>query len=384
VKRVAVTTRRRVLFVDDFVPRAGWGAGYPRSALIIRALARCSDEVELCPMMQRSLPPAASETFAANVRALAAHGAAALGAALRAGGDLLWVGRPHNLAKVFEIHRRRPSLLSGWRIVYDAEAVFASRTIGARALNGTAMTEVQSQRLLRKELQPTEIAHAIVSVSASEQRLIEEVTGRKPSLISLAAETSPTPTPFAQRRDLLFLGALWDDSAPNADSVRFFVERVMPIIAQHSDIGLRIAGSGSDRADWLGSMAGPRIGIEGPVADLAGLFDHVRVFVAPTRYGAGIPLKVVDAARHGVPVVATGLLAAQLGWRDGVELLVGNTAEAIAEACIALYEDERLWERLRSAALAAVRRDFDPAAFDAAVAREAWDGAVQNAAPHTP
>ena len=129
MKRVAVTTRRRVLFVDDFVPRAGWGAGYPRSALIIRALARCSDEVELCPMMQRSLPPAASETFAANVRALAAHGAAALGAALRAGGDLLWVGRPHNLAKVFEIHRRRPSLLSGWRIVYDAEAVFASRTI---------------------------------------------------------------------------------------------------------------------------------------------------------------------------------------------------------------------------------------------------------------
>ena len=123
-------------------------------------------------------------------------------------------------------------MLAGWRIVYDAEAVFASRTIGARTLNGTAMTEVQSQRLLRKELQPTEIAHAIVSVSASEQRLIEEVTGRKPSLIALAAETSPTPAPFAQRRDLLFLGALWDDSAPNADSVRFFVEQVMPIVVE--------------------------------------------------------------------------------------------------------------------------------------------------------
>jgi len=329
-------------------------------------------------MMERSLPPAEPETFAANVRVLAAHGAATLGATLAAGGDLLWVGRPHNLAKVFEIHRRRPSLLSGWRIVYDAEAVFASRTIGARALNGTPMTQVQSERLLRKELQPTEVAHAIVSVSPSEQRLIEEVTGRKPALISLAAEPSPTAAPFAPRRDLLFLGALWDDSAPNADSVRFFIDRVMPIIARRSDVGLRVAGSGSDRADWLRSMAGPRIGIEGPVANLAGLFDRVRVFVAPTRYGAGIPLKVVDAARHGVPVVATGLIAAQLGWRDGGELLVGNTPEAMAEACIALHDDERLWERVRSGALVAVRRDFDPATFDAAVAREAWNGAPEN------
>jgi hypothetical protein len=378
-----VTTRRRVLVVDDVVPRAGWGAGYPRSAQIIGALARCSDEVEVCPMMERSLPPAASETFAPNVRALAAHGVAALGATLRARRGqlgLLWVGRPHNLAEVFSMYRVRPSFLSGVRIVYDAEAVFASRTIGARALNGTPMTQIQSQRLLRKELRPTEVAHAIVTVSASEQRLIEEVTGRKPSLIGLAAEALPTAASFAQRRDLLFLGALWEDSAPNADSVRFFIARVMPIIVQRSDIGLCIAGSGSDRAAWLGSMAGPRIGIEGPVADLAGLFDRVRVFVAPTRYGAGIPHKVVDAARHGVPVVATGLIAAQLGWRDGDELLVGDTPEAMAEACLALYHDQELWERLRSGALAAVRRDFDPAAFDAAVAREAWNGALENAA----
>lgn len=243
------------------------------------------------------------------------------------------------------------------------------------------MTEVQSQRVLRKELRATEVAHAIVTVSASEQRLIEEVTGRKPSLIGLAAEALPTAAPFAQRRDLLFLGALWEGSAPNADSVRFFIERVMPIIAQRSDIGLRIAGSGSDRAAWLGPMAGPRIGIEGPVANLAELFDRVRVFVAPTRYGAGIPLKVVDAARYGVPVVATGLIAAQLGWRDGDELLVGDTPEAMAEACIALYQDQRLWERLRSSALAAVRRDFDPAAFDAAVAREAWNGVLADVSP---
>jgi glycosyltransferase involved in cell wall biosynthesis len=152
----------------------------------------------------------------------------------------------------------------------------------------------------------------------------------------------------------------------------------MPIIAQRSDIGLRVAGSGSDRAEWLSSIAGQRIRIEGPVENLAEQFNRVRVFVAPTRFGAGIAHKVVDAARHGVPVVATGLIASQLRWRDGVELLVRDTPEEMAEACIALYHDEPLWERLRSGALAAVRRDFDPAAFDAAVAREAWNGALED------
>jgi hypothetical protein len=341
-------------------------------------LARCSDEVEICPMMERSLPPAASEIFAANVRALAAHGAAALGATLAGGRGLLWVGRPHNLATVFAMHRLRPSFFSGWRIVYDAEAVFASRTMGAMALNGTPMAQFQRRRLLRQELQPTEIAHAIVAVSASEQQLIREVTGRVPALVSLGAEPAPTAAPFAERRDLLFLGALWSDSSPNADSVRFFINRVMPIIAQRSDVGLRVAGSGSDRAEWLRSIAGQRIRIEGPVENLAELFNRARVFVAPTRFGAGIAHKVVVAARHGVPVVATGLIASQLAWRDGVELLVGDTPEEMAQACIELYHDEPLWERLRSGALAAVRRDFDPAAFDAAVAREAWNGALED------
>ena len=368
-----MTAPRRALVVDDLVPHAAWGAGYPRSAQVIHALARCSDKVELCPMLQRSLPPAASETFAAHVRPVVGHGMAALLATLKSGQPgLLWVGRPHNLAKVFRIQRLRPAFFAGLRIVYDAEAVFASRVIGAMALSGTPLTQFQSRRLLRKELQPTGIAHAIVAVSASEQRLIREFTGRNASLISLAAELAPTAASFAQRRDLLFLGALWDESAPNADGVRFFINNVMPMIANRTDVCLRVAGSGSDRAEWLRSIAGPRIEIEGPVANLAELFDRARVFVAPTRYGAGIPLKVVDAARHGVPVVGTTLIAAQLGWRDGHELLVADTPDAMAEACVALYQDERLWERLRSGSLAAVRRDFDPAAFDAAVAREAW------------
>ncbi|HTS23803.1 MAG TPA: glycosyltransferase family 4 protein [Casimicrobiaceae bacterium] len=377
-------THRRAIVVDDVVPRAGWGAGYPRSAQIVQALSRCSDDVTLCPMMERSLPPAPAESFAGNVALSGDVGQLALRSALatrRGEPGLLWIGRPHNLAWVVGMHRTLPALFSKLRMVYDAEAVFACRDISALKLAGTPLSEVQSRRLLRKELQPAELAHAIVTVSAIEQKLVRDVIGRAAALIGLAAQPEPTTTPFAERRGLLFFGALWDEAAPNADSVRFFVERVLPRVAQRIDARLRIAGSGSDRAAWLAAIAGAGVDIEGPVADLAALFGQARVFVAPTRYGAGIPLKVVDAARHGVPVVATTLIAEQLRWQHGRELLVADDADAMAQACVDLHQDERLWERLRSAALDAVKRDFDPAAFDAAVAGVAWGQAPALAAP---
>jgi len=366
---------RCALVVDDVIPRSGWGSGYPRSAQIVRALARCSDEVDVCALQENPGPDAAADSFPSNVRSVAGYGYEAFQSALRAVNGrlgLLWIGRPHNLAKVFLAHQMWPRLFAGVRIVYDAEAVSASRTIMERDLGGQPMTRLQRRVLLRDELRPTEIAHAIVCVSQLEQQLIRDVTGRTPAIVAAAAEIAETPASFSDRRDFVFLGALWNSQSPNADSVRFFVECVLPIIVRRSDAKLRIAGSGSDQAAWLRSIAGQRVEIAGPIDDLAELFGQARVFVAPTRYAGGIPQKVIDAARHGVPVAGTGLIAAQLGWRDGQELRVADEPALMAEACLALYEDQGLWKRIRSTALAAVRRDFDPAAFDAAVALAAW------------
>jgi len=85
----------------------------------------------------------------------------------------------------------------------------------------------------------------------------------------------------------------------------------------------------------------------------------------PTRYAAGIPHKAHEAAAHGLPMVATPLIAAQLGWHD--ELLVGDGAANFAAACLRLHRDAVLWQALRESALRAVERDCSPAAFDATV-----------------
>ena len=90
--------------------------------------------------------------------------------------------------------------------------------------------------------------------------------------------------------------------------------------------------------------------------------------MAPTRFAAGIPLKVYDAAAHGLPTVVTSVLARSVGWQHECETLVADTPQAFADACQRLHDDAGLWERIRGAALDAVKRDCRPETFDKAIA----------------
>ncbi len=72
------------------------------------------------------------------------------------------------------------------------------------------------------------------------------------------------------------------------------------------------------------------------------LYRQCRVFIAPTRFAAGIPHKVQEAAAHGVPAVVTPLLARQLGWRHEQEVLVAENPQDFAAQCLRLYRDAEL------------------------------------------
>jgi O-antigen biosynthesis protein len=94
------------------------------------------------------------------------------------------------------------------------------------------------------------------------------------------------------------------------------------------------------------------------------MYDTAKIFIAPSRFAAGIPLKILDAAAHGIPIVATSLLGHQLGWTNGEELLLADNAEDFAESCIKLYNDPVLWQKLRENALNRVAQDCSQESFD--------------------
>jgi hypothetical protein len=81
-----------------------------------------------------------------------------------------------------------------------------------------------------------------------------------------------------------------------------------------------------------------------------------------------------------VPIVCTTLLADQLGWTPGIELLAADTTAEFASATTALYTDAAVWHRVRDAALTRVAREYGAEVFRAAL-RDALAHAAPDVTP---
>ena len=164
----------------------------------------------------------------------------------------------------------------------------------------------------------------------------------------------------------------------------WFLEEIFPRIRATlgRDIPLTIAGiNKSERIAQLAQLGGPGIRITGHLDDLTELYDSARVFVAPTRYAAGIPHKIHEAVSRGIPVVATPLLASQLEWTKDSPILIGADAQSFAAKCVQLYSDRKLWEALRDAGLARINTECSDETFQQCVAaatarsdKKCWSG----------
>ncbi len=360
------SSQRRLLIVEDQVPYADLGAGYPRALDLIGAARAAGWFVTLYPTVypDADYATAYAAGLPPEVEIAAERGAAGLAAFMherRGYYDAVIVSRPHNM-KVFKaaLAEMRPFIPPG-RLIYDAEAIFAAR-------DGAGLPQAESRAALRAETALAKRAAAVLAVSEAEAAQFRAAGVARVRVLGHAVEARPTAPGFAARRDLLFVGALDEDHSPNADSLRFFVDEVAPQLDGLIGKDWTLWVAGRNGAAGVQSLAGDRVRLLGRVADLSDLYAKARLFIAPTRFAAGIPMKVHEAAARGLPVVATSLLARQLGWADGDALLVADDAAAFAEACARLYADPQLWARIRSGGLAAVERDCSPARFRATVA----------------
>jgi GT2 family glycosyltransferase len=363
---------QRLLLIDDRVPNLALGSGYPRARRLVQTLADAGWVVTLYPLAVPAVTFAeAYRALPATVEIVAGAGGAALPDFLRerlAFFHAAIVSRPHNAA----VFARACAIVPAFRstpLLYDAEALFAARDLLQADLHGDRVGRVVAERAIATEVALARDADLVLAVGEHEAERFRAADCRDVRLLAHAVTADPGGE--GGRAGLLFIGALDDDASPNVDSVVWFVREVMPRLDARFGDAWTLDLIGSATASRLRPLASARVRFLGRLDDVDSYYARARIFIAPTRYAAGIPLKVLEAAAKGVPVVATSLLARQLAWLPGSELLVADDAEAFAAACEQLLRDDALWRRLRAAALAAVQRDADPARF-----RDALLGAV--------
>jgi O-antigen biosynthesis protein len=368
--------RGRVLMIDDRVPLATSGSGTPRAASLLRALVSLGWEVTFYPMLPfagdwrevyRAVP--------AEVEVMLGSGRDRLKRFLTDRGgsyERMLVSRAHNMALLNDLLAEDPGVVGDALVVYDAEAIGALRTVCSRQALGDPLSPEEAARLVKDELSVARGAQRVTAVSSEEARAFENSGVREVHLVSHGIDPTPTERPFHLRRSFLFVGRLIEDGSPNVDALVWFLDNVFPLIRERLEEDppeMVVAGKMSSVA--LAGRLGPGVQLLGPVEDLTPLYEDARVFVAPHRFAAGAPFKVIEAAGYGVPVVATDLLCSQLGWTAGQELLAAPVGdfEAFAANCVRLFRDEQLWFTVRQASLERLAREASVEQITASLAR---------------
>jgi len=354
----------RVLIID-WVPHIREGAGSPRLNRILRLLAGAGYRVTLHPVEPcLEQDEALYSDIPSKVEVIRGRGIdhieAFLSERAREFGTII-VGRPMNMARLGPAFDRHPEFIRDARLVYDSEALFAMRTISQRELLGDSLTPDEQSHLLAQEVGLATRARAVLAVSRAEQKLFRDHGAPNVFLVGYPIDPAPTPRSFAERDGLLFVGRIAEDGWPNTDALVWYRDHVLPRLAERGCEPL-LTVAGKTGARQLADHIDDRMRYLGVVDDLVPLYDRTRVFIAPTRFAAGTPAKLYEAAAHGVPIVATRLLADQLGWQPGEDLLASEVgdAEAFAENIVALYTQPELWARLRTNALARIAAECAP------------------------
>jgi GT2 family glycosyltransferase len=373
-----VAGARRVLFVEDTVPLRRLGSGFVRSNDVARAIDAAGFEVTVFPVNGAphdimssfgDLPERVEVMHDRNINLLPEF------LAERAGFyDLVWVSRTHNLRRVLPIFEAAGISAQALPFVLDTEAVVTLREAARQAAGEFGFLEH-----LREEFAGAEICRQILAVNRAEVELLRGLGLPAVCLLGTMREPSPTPNDFSGRSGLLFVAGMHQPDSPNLDALAWYVDAILPALA--AEMGeppvLHVVGYTGPEVS-LARFAGlDGVKLHGAVDDLRPFYDACRVFIAPTRFAAGTPYKIYEAAAHGLPCVVTDLLAAQLGWQPGGDLTTAPVGDArrFAAQIAVLYRTETLWKKLRERALKRLLRDHAPADFEQAV-RAVLQGAL--------
>ena len=269
----------------------------------------------------------------------------ALEACLERKPDLIFFHRLHSMVPLFSVRRALPPVVLDFD---DVEHWTELRRIRTFRLSQTPSYLLRLPALHLLERKAIRLARATFVCSERDRRYLTfwlrlprvEVF---PNAVDFPqVQTASTPT--------LAVGYIGRYSyRPNIKAAEELIDDIWPLVrAKLPEAKLLLAGALPERIPLFRRVQAYQLegrkrfaGIEftGFVPEVDQFYERVQVVCCPIRSGGGTRIKIIEAAAHGVPVVATRLAAEGLDFTDGDEIVLAESPEAIAQACVALLSD---------------------------------------------
>ena len=143
---------------------------------------------------------------------------------------------------------------------------------------------------------------------------------------------------------------------PNQEGASWFLREVWPQLrSARSEVRLLLAGTRPTGA-LVRLAARHDVGLRASPRRLVAALEIADVAVAPIFSGAGIPVKVLEAWAHRVPVVASRWAADGAGASDGVDVLCAGSPSEWVSAILRLLDDRTLQQDLSRAGVERLRQ----------------------------
>ena len=267
----------------------------------------------------------------------------------------------------FPLIRRIKALAPELKLICDTDSVW-SRFILRELPYAGALRRRRIQRAGRRkeheERSWVEMCDATTAVSEVDAAYYREKASRPERVhifsnaLDLATYASPPPPAPGLRKPCLYLaGTFGHAHSPMDVAARWMIEEVLPLVRRRLPAAhFYLVGTGSERM-W-GHLADPGITVTGKLPSVLPYLCHADAALVPLKFESGTRFKILEAGACGVPVVSTTLGAEGLPVRDGVELLLADSAEDFARAIVRVLEDRALARRLGEGCRAMVRARY--------------------------
>ncbi len=362
---------KRILFIEDRIPLKFLGSGYIRSNDIITQMDKMGYEVTVYPInyyyphlyqIYLSLPDTVEILFNHTIENLREFFKERAGFY-----DLIWIGRTHNLNRILPIMGEATRYLPQKSIILDTEVVATVRTQQQEKILGIKPKKTFDEAL-EEELSCARHCQEIVAVNTIDAEYIKKAGFDNVNVLGHNLQIKDSPDNWLERKNILFVGALHDNTCPNYDSLEWFLKNILPILVEKlgQDFTFSIAGYiNVASVDMYELSKYPNVKFLGIVSDLSEIYNKHRIYIAPTRFAGGIPYKVHEAASYGIPVVASEILVNQLGWKNDQDILSApiDNPEFFASQIIKLYENKDLWHYIRQNAFKRIEEDCNEKQF---------------------
>jgi len=269
--------------------------------------------------------------------------------------DVVWInglGMAYYLPLIRALLPRARVVLDQHNVESDRFSEFARRQRGLRRLVGEAEWRVArgyERDVLRR-------VDAVGAISESDASALRELAGVEPVVVPQIVSIASGEESDVDEPRLCYAGNLtWE---PNVRGVDWFCREVWPLVRRRvPSATLEIAGAGLP-TDPQGvqivpaAWRAPGITMLGFRRDIAAVYARSAAMIAPLFGPFGISIKLLEAFRHGIPVVTTPDGAWGLPITSGREAYVESEPAAFASRVVDVLTSPAARVRLRAAAYA--------------------------------